>query len=404
MFRILSHNFLIKIICLMLATGLWIYVANKDAKVDTFPGSIPLKVRNAPQNLVVVKDVSNVSLRVVAEKGVWNKLSSDSFEAYIDLSGLNEGVHELPINAKSNVDGVQIVEIKPDKVMVRLEILTSKTIPVELKIEGSAAEGYTTGDAQISPQEVDVSGAKSVIDQISQAVATIKLNNESDKIEKAVPVFSYDSESIKIENVAFKPSEVQIILPIIRGGTTKTVGITVNLTGAPKSGYWVNDITVSPSTVLISGEASKLNQIDYIETLPINIDGSDSDQKQKISLDLPNGISLIDQAKDQVNVEIKISAIASQKEVVSSFNYQNLANNLSVTGIDPNSVKVLVSGSSDILGTLDSNKVMLNLDLAKYNSVGTYAIDIAKNNFSIPDGIQIISIVPSSIRVTLGNK
>lgn len=404
MIKIITHNFLAKLVCLILAIGVWVYVTSGESKIDSFPGGLPLSLKNTPANLVVVKDVDTINLKISAEKGIWRTLTAKNFEAYVDLSGLGEGVHELPVNVKSDINDVKIIDINPAKVMVRLEPSVTKTVPVEAKIEGSAAEGMIAGEPEFYPEKVDITGAKSYVEKVTKATVVIKLDGESEKIDKTMPLLAYDDQDKLIKEITFKPVEVEVSLPIIKGGNTKTVGIVAKTSGSPQSGYWVSQIVVSPAVVVITGTSTALGKTDYLETRSINIDGATSEKKQFISLNLPLGITLLDEKQAQVEVTIFLASISSQKEVTASLNYQNLANNLSISGTDPTSVKVLISGSSDRLQSLDSSKVVLNLDLSKYNSAGTFAIDISKSSVTIPDGLQIISVVPSSIRVTLGNK
>lgn len=404
MIRIITHNFLAKLVCLLLAVGVWVYVTSGESKTDNFPGGLPLSLKNTPANLVVVKDVDTINVKISAEKGIWQTLTDKNFEAYIDLSGLGEGVHELPVNVKSDSNGVKIINVNPATVMVRLEPSVTKTVPVEAKIEGNTAEGMIAGEPKFNPEKVDITGAKSYVEKATKATVVIKLNGESEKFDKNLPLVAYDSQDRLIKDISFKPSEVEVSLPIIKGGNTKTVGIVAKTSGSPQSGYWVSQVSVNPAVVVITGTSTILGKTDYLETRSINIDGVTSEKKQFVSLSVPSGITLLDEKQAQVEVTISITTISSQKEVTASLNYQNLANNLSISSTDPTSVKVLISGSSDKLQSLDSSKVILNLDLAKYTSAGTFAIDISKNNVTLPDGLQIISVVPSSIRLTLGNK
>ncbi|MCL5795028.1 MAG: CdaR family protein [Patescibacteria group bacterium] len=404
MLKFLTHNFVAKLICLLIAMGLWIYVASGESKIDNFPGSIALEVRNTPENLVVVKDIDNVTVRIAAERGVWQKLTSSSFSAYIDLTGMKEGVIEVPVTVKSNVDGVDVIEIKPAKITVRLEPIISKSVPVSVRVEGAASEGMVAGDVKAKPDKVEVSGAKFYLEKISEATALVKLNGESEQIEKTVVLSAYDVNNNLIKDVNFQPKEAAITVSIIKGGNTKTVGIVAKTSGVPKSGYWLSQISLDPSTAVITGSSTILAKTNYLETQTINLDGLDSDKSQTAKIELPAGINLVDASKTSVKVQISLSSDLSQRTVPASISYQNVAANLTIAKIDPEDINVVVTGSAEALKSLDSSKVILTLDLGNYKNSGTYALDINKNSISTPAGLQVASFLPSSIRVTLNNK
>lgn len=403
MLKILTYNWPAKLLCLFLAMGLWTYVAIGESQVENLPGKIPLETKNVGADLVAITDIETVQIKVSADRSTWQKLSANSFEAYVDLNGLAQGTHEVEVSVKANVPGVEIIEVVPDKVLVRLEPLTKKKVSVKLQTEGEAGEGLVPGEAIIDPEEVEISGAQSVIEKILEATATIQLSGETNQIEKTVPLLALDAQSEKIKNISFSPSEVKVTLPIVKAGTTKTVGIKTKLIGKVKTGYWISQINLNPSDVTIRGNSGVLRGIEYIESKNIDIEGVSADFSQTVDLDLPSGVSLVG-ATGRVRVEIKISAVGSEKEIIAGLIYNNLASNLKVNSVDPAVVKVIVAGPTDILNNLSSDNVRINFDLSSYNSAGSYSIDINKNMISVPSGATVSSFAPSAVRINLANK
>lgn len=404
MFKLISNNWGAKVICLILAVGLWTYVAVGESKVDNFPGKIPLTIKNTPNNMVAITDVDTVQIKVSADRAVWQRLSANSFEVYIDLNGLNQGTHEVDVSARSNIANVDIVQIMPQKVLVRLEPLAKKNVPVKVQTTGQAADGLVSGDANIDPENVEISGAQSIIDKILEVTASIQLNGESAQIEKTISVAALDAQGEEIRNISYSPSDIKVTLPIVKAGTTKTVGIKTKMSGNPKSGYWINQISVVPSDITIRGNSGVLRGINYIETKAIDVEGISDGITKNIDLDLPSGVTLADATNSQVKVTITLSSISSEKEIIAGLIYDNTASGLKVDSVDPSTIKILTSGPADLLNTLSSNNVQIHLDLASYHSAGNYSIDITRSMINAPDGISVSSFVPSSIRVILANK
>ncbi len=405
MIKIITNNFWIKVICILIATGVWVYVVNSESKVDNFPGSIALEVRNKPENLVVIKNTDFVELRIVAEQGMWKKLSADTFQTYIDLAGLDIGTHELPVKVNTNVDGVQVVEINPPKVMVRLEPLISKKVPVVVKTYGKAEDGYVPGEATTNIREVEISGAESVIREIGQAFAPVRLDGESSNISnKIVSLVCYDEQNEEIKNINFNPSQAEVDLQIVRASQIKTVGIKVKTSGMPKDGFWISQITTEPSTVIITGSSRALINTEYIETESIDIEGIRSNKISRVNLNLPNGISLTSGQTNQVVANINVSALdASRKEIDAKYNYINLNPNLKISSVSPLAVKVLVSGPNDIINKLSSNDVLVNFNLESKQQ-GVYNENITYEMISVPESVSVINFVPNNIKIILDSK
>ncbi len=403
MFKIITNNWPAKVICLLLAVSLWIFVALNSAKIANFPGNISLETKNIPVGMTAISDTQNVQIKISADRSLWNKLSANNFNAYVDLSNLSGGTHELDIKVTCNLSGVQIVSTNPEKAMVTLEPLVKKTLSIVTQVEGTAGEGLVAGDITIEPNEVEIAGAQSIISKIYQATAIIKLNNETTDFTKAINLVALDAEGEIIKNISFNPSSVKVTVPIIKGANTKTVGIKAKIIGQPKSGFWVKEVRVNPADVAITGSANVLKNTTYIETKDINIEGIDTNKSVTADLNLSGGLSSIDKIT-QVKVDIILDKTITQKEVIASYNWQNLASNLKIDSVAPTSIKVLASGTADNLNSLTADNVRLNIGLSDYKAAGTYSIDITKDMFTMPDGVSIASYLPTSISIVVSNK
>lgn len=403
MLRIITNNFWAKILCIIIALGLWVYVAAGESKIANFPGGVSIEMRNVPTGLAAITDVDKVEIKVSADRTVWKNLSASSFSSYVDLANLTQGTHELDINVVSNVEGAQIVDKTPAKILVRLEPIASKKIPVVSKIEGSAGEGLVSGDVQIEPSEVEISGPQSILNKVFEATAELKLNGETEEITKVVKLIALDSQGEAIKYVSFKPADVKVTVPIVKAGTAKTVGVKVSLKGSPSGQYWVKEVKASPIEVGVTGAAGILKTVNYISTDDINIDGIDSNKTVYANLNLPSGVLLVDDIS-RVKVDIIVDKISSQKEVTPGFNWLNLANNLKIESITPSSIKVVATGAVDLLASLNSDNVKVNVDLGIFSTSGTYNIDIVRDWITAPSGVAVSSFMPSSLSVKLVNK
>lgn len=403
MFRLVTNNFWPKVLCLFLAAGAWFYVAAGESRIANFPGTVALGFRNVPGGMVAISDTDSVQLKISADRSVWQKLSPDNFSIYADLIGLSAGTYDLPVKTSSNLSGVQIIEVNPGKILVRLEAVATKTVPINTKIEGAAGEGLVAGDIRLDPEKIEISGAKSVLDRISEATVIIKLNGETSEFNKSVVPVVLDAEGETTKGLTFSPSEIKITVPIVKAGASKVVGIKVRTSGQPKSGYWISQITTDPLNTTIAGSSGILRSISYLETEEINIDGLSSDKIYQSALNLPSGVTLVDQL-DRVKITVGLSEVASQREITGGLNWVNLASNLQVSSYSPTAIKILAVGPIRLLETLSAANVIINVNLALYKSGGTYNVDINRDSLTMPEGVGASGVVPSNINITLSNK
>lgn len=400
--KIFTKNIGIKIFCIILATALWIYIAVGQNTIAKYPGSISIKAINVPSGLVAIYDTKTVDIKIMAEPAVWSKLSSDSFSAYIDLSGHNEGTYELPVNVVSSTSGVDIVEKSPNKIIVSLETVITKEIPISNKIEGSAAEGLVAGNIDLKPTITMIRGPKSIVNNITEATALIKLNGESEKFTKKIALSALDEQGENIDTVTFDPAEVTATVAVVKASNNKTVGVKVKTTGSPKTGYFVSNITVLPNTIDITGSASLLADITYVETGAIDITNQSTDIEKDVVLSVKNGLALQVGSPAKVHVKITFAKNAVTKDIIATILPINLDTNYQVTTYNPSQITVICSGSLDIISSLKSSDIVLNLDFSgKSLSGSTINFNLTSGNIKTPAGIDIISIVPSSINVSI---
>jgi YbbR domain-containing protein len=405
MTNIFTNNLGGKVVAVILALGLWLYVASGQSKVIDFPSKIPVNARGVSEGYIAKLSNDEVSIKVAVDRKYLKTLSTDSFDAYVDLTGKTKGTYsDVPITVVSKDSNVEIRQVTPVTITVTIDSAVSKTVPVVAKIEGKPGDGLAPDDPAIEPDKVEVRGAKSDIDQILEATAEIKLNGETTDVKKTVALQGFDASGNVIKGIQFTPDSTVLTVPIVKAGKTKTVGIRVKTTGVVKSGFWASSISVDPNLISITGNAEALSATKYIETEAINIDGLSQNKVYTIGITVPTGIVLVDPITD-VKVTINLSGTDTTKEITASINSINLAQTLQLDTSSTEEVKVIVSGPADKLATLSSSDVVVTLDLSMFRTAQTSTkIDLTQDWIKVPSGITIIRFNPSAITISLQSK
>jgi len=396
--KILTNNLGFKILALFCSLILWVYVASGESKTSQFPGSLSIKEKNTPEGLVAIYDQQKVKIKIRAPYEVWNKLGVDDFQAYVDLAGLSSGTYELEVNVLAKRSNVTIIEKNPDKIIVRLEPVLSKKVPVRVKIEGEAKAGFVAGEPNVIPSEVTARGARSIVENLSEAIAPVKLSGENKEFKKTVFLTIYNEKGEEQKGVSFEPESVEVEIPIGPATESKVVGVKPRIKGMPAANYFVSKIETDPATVEISGSDSDLSSISYLETKEIEITGLTNSTERMAELIIPQNITT---KTTKVKVNIVLEQNLVEREVNASFSYNiSSTSGLVVSSVEPNIVKVIVSCPAATASKITSNDVVLTLNL-KDKSAGRYLINIEKGMLSVPSGCTVSSWLPSAVAVVL---
>ena len=402
MFKLFFQNWVVKVICFSGAALLWFYVSLTQNSVAKFPGAINIKAVNTTPGYIATYDQKSVEIRVMAEAVTWRKLSTESFSAYVDLSGYKAGTYETLVNVTSSVPGVTVVERKPDKILVSLEPVVTKEVVLNKKIEGNVADGYSVGDVTFSQEKVQITGAKSRLDNINEASLLVNLAGEQRSFDRTFKVAVFDEKG-EVRDVEILPKESEANVSIVKASNNKTVGVRVMTTGQPKTGYYVSNISVSPPTVDVIGPQSTVNDLKYIETQPIELTNISTDFEKEVQLNFPSGVTITGSTPGAVKISLSFLASPITKELdVSKIIGLNLPGfKLKETLSSP--IKVIASGPVDIVNALSSDDIQIVINFSD-NSVtapGVRNVDIAPKNFKSPDKISILSAVPSTVPVEI---
>ena len=385
----------------MVAAILWIYVSSTQSTAGKFPGSITLRSTNTPPGLVAIYDQSSVDVEIMADPADWKKLSADSFSATVDLNGLSEGTYQLEISVTCSIPDVKITKVNPAKTYVSLERIITKSANINVSSEGSPAEGLAVGEVALDPETVEVSGASSIVNNLTEASALLVLNGESNDFEKSLRVFAKDDTGNEIKGLIFTPEYINTKIDLIKASNSKTVGIKVVTSGTPKQGYYVSNVATTPPTIDITGSASAISAVNYLETEKVDIGDISTTIEQSVSLNIPNGVAISTSNGSRVRVTISFAESETSKSVTVKINANNLNDSLRMT-YAPTDIKVVISGSASAIAKVGQS-IEYNLDM-NGKGAGQYSQLLSTSNLTLPNGISALNIIPNTITVTLESK
>jgi diadenylate cyclase len=392
---------------LALAFLTWIsvtYQANPPQQVTI--RNVPLAAPIPPEGLTIVGNVpSSVTVRAQTTADRLSELDAASARATVSLTGLDAGVHRVPVDVTLADPRAQVISVVPADIDVTLEVIISRTLTptVEVVDLGSLPPGFALGDVQLSPETVTVRGAQSLVEQVAEARVQLTLSGRRTDFQQTLAVELLDTEGQRISDLAPSPEEVLATVPIRRTFSTREVAVQANLARQTvETGYQITEVLVSPSTVTLTGQQAVLNGVgDFVETAVITLTGATDLMVVDVPLLLPEGVEAIDVQGEpvaSVTVRITIEPIMDYLVLTVQPIVINLPPNLTVQSLSPREVNVLLSGPEPLIAEVQQEPglVTVTLDLAGYG-VGLQTVKLTAE---APQGLSV-QLFPPEFDVTL---
>lgn len=205
------------IYALALSTLLWI-LAPRPEVTPVDPGTMverpvvsAIEVRGVPEGVEVVgmHEWATIHLR---GSNLDTTMDVDQIQVYVDLSARDAGVHNVPVIVVPPF-GVQVTEINPQFVEVRLERIIQRELPVRV-----AAFGLPLGAhlevVSTEPAVVRVEGTSGRLDRIAEVIAAVRLQPESGTFTYEVMLQPVDAAGAPVLDVRLVPESVRIVTEV----------------------------------------------------------------------------------------------------------------------------------------------------------------------------------------------
>lgn len=306
----------IRIISLMLAGLLWVTV-NVDDNMDSdsifFNQSssdmetmenIPLEIRFDSEEYVVSGIPQEVSVSVEGPAGAVAPVARQkNFTVFVDLNGLGPGTHEVSLQ-HSGISNQLSVTLDPKIIEVTIEEKVTQDYEVSIDYinERNLDSTLELGDPEVSPSEVSITGASSVIQRVASVRAIIDVGGTTETIQQQeAPVKVYDNQGNEL-NVLVDPTAVEVTVPVSR--RTKEVPISVVPRGGNTEGALIDSVSTETEEVTISGPQDVLDNIDEIAEVPVDVTEVTEDETLEVEIPLPEGVTSADPETIDVQVDV----------------------------------------------------------------------------------------------------
>ena len=396
-----NRTLIIKIICVLLSLGLWLYVSTVENPLRTY------ELKNIPVELTNVDSVTNskfaiantqqftVDLKLEGSSNEVVKVKKEDFRIIADMSAyaLKNGENNIPVQIITCPENIDIKNNGFLGIKVNLEELIEKNFTIKSKVKITYKEHIYEKEQTISPKTITVTGGKSSVERISEAILTgeeknIAENNESEYEIKFVDLLGNEVDNIKSD------SETAKLSIVVTNG--KFVPINLKTKGAIPQGFVLEGYELNKKSINILGDSQNLAKIEAIDTEVVDISSLQADRDVDVKINLPEGIS-VENGENTIKVKFKvIKEETTTKNLVCNVQYKNLNEAFSLDSSN-STINVTLTGIQTELDKITSQNINVILDLANVKEEGTFnytpqatLINADKVTISNVDSVNIV--------------
>ena len=368
-------NIIPKAICLFFAFIIWIYVMEVDSPdyEETFE-DVPVTLTGITEldgrSLSVFSGQDTlVDITVKGQKSVIAKNSVEDLSVTADVSKIDSaGSYTLNLDFDLP-SGLTFSDASVRELKLFIDKRTSQNKALSINpYNYQVPSGYELGNIVCDTDTVTVTGAESVLNNVSYAQVDVNLtgNNMTESFTADGTIVLYDAADNIIENKYIKLSQntAKVTVPVL---TTKEI----KLTAAAKYGFYKpsnSEITISPATLTVKGDPKTLKNLKELEITTLNEKNIKEDSVLTVDVSLPDGVLPVQGQPDKVNVSVKLKNMLRRSMTVKNFDIKN-AGNMKYEVITASLPLDLIGDSNTIKG-ITADNITVTVDLAAYENGG----------------------------------
>lgn len=407
--KVVSRNVALKVLSALFALMLWSYVISSNTSITRtksitgLQGYVSGQVSLEVYDLAMVSDptevLSNVAVEIDVPQASYSLATNENVQVTLDVSSVRTaGTQEVPLKATTAYG--KVTRIYPSSIPMTFEALDSRSIPVNVEMDG-LEDGYWYNCARVNPSQITISGATSLVQDISSVVVRADMSGRHSSFNTSCIIELIDGEGNVIPSSLLNRSASSVSISTEIYPTRELEVSTATddiLLGQVANGYIIEAITVQPRTITVAADEELLDSLDNLVIDPIEIDSPSQSFTRRASISGLSDFKYISSEQVYVNVQIAEETISDWIEDV-DLTFIGLGDGL-VIADGRGHVAVHVTGPRSIIEALSAENLTVTVDLSSLEA-GNYELPVNVETENHP--AVIFEVDPASVQVTLEN-
>lgn len=369
---------------ILLSFVIW-FLVNNSRGVDVSIDDIPVEFLNAESSLankglmLIDGDDAAVDLVLNMPRNLVYGFDTERVRVIADLSAVNSaGTQSVrySISYPANVNPSQITVRSPTVQNTSVHIGTlfrRDDIEIRCKLVGNVAEGYVAGSLQLTPEVLEIWGQQSDVMKVAYAQVTLNIDNAKSTIVELLKydLYDYSDNLIENKNLHAASDTIQATLPVI---SAMNVPLTVRFLDAPGVRVDSFDYSLDVESVMLSGDANLLAQLDSIQLGEVDLTQIDGTVTFVYEIPIPEGLTN-NSGVTTATLTISNRDVATKEVTATEFGYENFNAEDRTVEIVTSSLNVLLRGARSTLEGIEPEMVKVVADLTDVTDAsGIYTV------------------------------
>lgn len=169
--RWVFHNFWLKVLSLVLATGLWL-VISPDQEPAEVAVRVPIEFQHVPPHLEISSvTIPDAQIRVRGPERLIRGLRSTDIHAQIELGDAKPGERTFDLTSQQirHQRGLTVVQVVPGQVHLSFEMRLTREVEIHPRVTGNFAAGEKIGKVLVDPDKVKITGPQHHVEMVDAA-------------------------------------------------------------------------------------------------------------------------------------------------------------------------------------------------------------------------------------------
>ena len=361
----LKNNTKIKLISLLSALVLWLYVMTVEDPVETRTFSdIPVTITNMSvleeRGLTIYpKEELLADISIRANLSSLRPINRDNIYIYGRLDDPKEGKNVVYLQANLP-EPVNNYDIKPNVITLDLEKVVNEKRSISVDVEGEPK--INIDNIETNKKTVDVSGPRTLVNKVTSIKATLDASDKYKDFSTKLKLVPVDANGDEVKGVKLDDNFVVATVKFLQ---EKVVPVKLVFDDSVSNQSNLENYSINPKDITIEGKKEALDNINGINTKPITANDLKNNNSIDVALDIPKDVKIknnISSIKLNINKNITSEFLISKSDIEIVSKESETGKEVDLSKI-PENIKITVSYSDEIKD-LSQKDIQLYIDMA----------------------------------------
>lgn len=284
-----GNQWVSKLICLLLAIVLWLFIMNEQNPMTDGTYTVPISIENLDNSFIATDVPKTITVQVKAPRNTMMKLTPSSFKAYVDLADVKEGEMKIPIHLEIPT-GTELVSQDMKQANVRIDVYAVKEIPLAPQFSGRLDASTAVQKVEFQPAMITVSGAQRIINTIDKAVVPVSVQGKKEDFKFMASAHILDKNGEEVSGLTIVPRQVNVSVHMMQDAMKKTVPVHLVTYGEVASDKRFVQAVLAPAQIEVSGSKEVIDSLKHVNLPPIDLTGLNKTTEKTVEIPSMDGV------------------------------------------------------------------------------------------------------------------